>query len=70
MGDVHDEPTCKRRAPLMALREIAMLKKLFIMVMAGTLGMELSTTVLASPLSEVVVPQMSDGVASPSTSPL
>ncbi len=29
MGDVHDEPTCKRRAPLMALREIAMLKKLF-----------------------------------------
>ncbi|MBN9541928.1 MAG: hypothetical protein J0H77_34700 [Alphaproteobacteria bacterium] len=47
-----------------------MLKKFFIMVMAGTLGMELSTTVLASPLSEVVVPQMSDGVASPSTSPL
>lgn len=70
MGDVQDEPTCKRRAPLMARREIAMLKKLFIMVMAGTLTVELSTTVLASPLSEVVVPQMSDVVVSPSTSSL
>lgn len=47
-----------------------MLKKLFIMVMAGTLVVELSTTVLASQLSEVVVPQMSDIVATLSTSSL
>ena len=70
MGDVQDEPTCKRRAPRVVLREIAMLKKLFIMVMAGTLVVELSTAVLASPLSEVVVPQMSDVATSSSTSSL
>lgn len=47
-----------------------MLKKLFIMVMAGTLVVELSTTVLASQLGKVVVPQMSDIVATLSTSSL